>query len=65
MLDIIFGNRNLDISLAYNGTTGMTTLLKTIATSGSFTFASTEASKRAALQKGLDTVIQKILTIDD
>ena len=62
MLDIIFANRNLDVSLLYNSTTKAETTLTNIAKeSSSFTFASTMAAQKATIKSNLDTVVQAIL----
>ncbi|MBE6561254.1 MAG: hypothetical protein E7662_09010 [Ruminococcaceae bacterium] len=62
MLDIIFANRNLDVSLLYNSTTKAETTLTNIAKEPSaFNFASTMAAQKATIKTNLDTVVQAIL----
>lgn len=65
MLDIIFNHRNLDVSLAFNSQTNMQTLLEGAGTTSSFTFASTEASKRKAFQTNIGKVIDAVLKLGD
>ncbi len=65
MLDIIFANRNLDVSLLYNSTTKAETTLTNIAKDGtSFTFASTMAAQKATIKANLDTVVKAILNAE-
>ncbi len=62
MLDIIFANRNLDVSLLYNATTKAETTLTNIAKEPSaFNFASTMAAQKATIKANLDTVVKAIL----
>lgn len=61
MLDLIFANRNLDITLCYNSNTGMQSTLQNIATTSSFTFASTEASARDKIQSSVKEIIETLL----
>ena len=61
MLDIIFANRNLDITLCYNSNTNMQSTLQGIASTTSFTFASTEASARSSIQAGVKEIIDTLL----
>ena len=65
MLDIIFANRNLDVSLLYNATTKAETTLTNIAKEpSSFTFASTMAAQKATIKSNLDTVVKAVLNAD-
>lgn len=64
MLDLIFAQRNLDISLVFNSTTNMQTTLQSAGTAASFTFASIAASKGKAFQANIDKVVEKVIDLD-
>ena len=65
MLDIIYSNRNLDISLAYNGTTSLQSTLEGAATAPSFKFASTEAKLKNVLIKNMEKIVENLQKADD
>ncbi|MBQ3178873.1 MAG: hypothetical protein IJB52_13720 [Clostridia bacterium] len=61
MLDIIFGSRNFDISLAFNHTTGMQTFLQdTGSKDKSFSYASKEASNKTKVTTAMDKILEAI-----
>ncbi len=60
MLDIIFGSRNFDISLAFNATTGMQTFLQTAGTASTFNYSSSEASNKSKVTTALDTILEAV-----
>ncbi len=60
MLDIIFGSRNFDISLAFNATTGMQSFLQTTGTATTFNYASSEASNKAKVTTAMDTILEAV-----
>jgi hypothetical protein len=61
MLDIIFGSRNFDISLAFNSTTNMQGFLQETVRAASFNFASAEASRQKIFTKSMDRLLETIL----
>lgn len=61
MLDIIFGSRNFDISLAFNSTTGMQNFLQdTGSKDTSFSYASKEASNKSKVTTAMDKILEAI-----
>ena len=65
MLDIIFARRNLDVSLAFNDMTNIQTLLQQAVTAKSFTFASTEASKRKSFRANIEKIVKQVNKIEE
>lgn len=65
MLELIFAHRNLDVALAYNGTTNLQGTLQGAVTASSFTFASTEAKTKKPLLKAIEKVIATITEFED
>lgn len=61
MLDIIFGSRNFDISLAFNSTTGMQGFLQDAGKAESFNYASAEAAKKKATTKAIEKILETVL----
>lgn len=61
MLDIIFGSRNFDSSLAFNSTTNMQGFLQETVRAASFNFASAEASRQKIFTKSMDRLLETIL----
>ena len=64
MLDIIYSNRNLDLSLAYNGSTNLQSTLQSAATAGAFKFASTEAKLKPSLTKTMEKIVENLEKVD-
>ncbi len=64
MLDLIFAQRNLDLTLVFNSTTSMQTTLQSAGTAASFNFASIAASKGKAFQANIDKVIKSVIDLD-
>ena len=61
MLDIIFGSRNFDISLAFQHTTGMQGFLQqTGSTEKSFNYSSKEASNKSKIITAMDKIMEAI-----
>ncbi|MBR4959654.1 MAG: hypothetical protein IKY52_02015 [Clostridia bacterium] len=61
MLDIIFGSRNFDISLAFQNTTGVQGFLQqTGSNSDSFNYASKEASNKSKVITAMDKILEAI-----
>ena len=61
MLDIIFGSRNFDISLAFNSTTSVQTFLQdTGSKATSFNYASQEASNKSKVTTAMDKILEAI-----
>lgn len=61
MLDIIFGSRNFDISLAFANTTGVQTFLEDAGCkSTSFAYASKEAANKSKVISAMDQILEAI-----
>lgn len=60
MLDIIFGSRNFDLSLAFNSTTNTQGFLQDIVKAESFTYASKEAANQKVVTKNMENLLKKM-----
>jgi len=64
MLDIIFANRNFDISFAFNSTTGLKEFLQNNVISPSFKYASKEASNRNNVEQAIGNILEAVAGLD-
>ena len=60
MLDIIFGSRNFDISLAFNSTTGMQGFLQDAGKAETFNYSSAEAARKKVVTKSIEKILKDI-----
>ena len=65
MLDIIFANRNFDISFAFNSSTGMQTFLQDIVVASSFNYASKEAANKTKVEKAIGDILEAVAGLEE
>ncbi len=64
MLEIIYGNRNLDIAFANYGTTNVFNVLQNGALGKSFRYVSLEKQQHSAVTQSIETIIETLKKLD-